>query len=209
VPTLVIDLRANEGGDGAIGNALLSHLITRPLGYFPTQSVTTYERVPYELARFLDTWDYGFFDRTGDVEPITEGTAAGKFQLRSRPYAQRFIQPGPRAYAGTTYALVGAENSSATFVLADLLQRSGVARLVGQATGGNQRGLNGGQLAWVILPGSGVAVDIPLLAARYSADTPDASVTPDVPVKRTFEAQAAGVDQELEAVRRLLGKQGR
>jgi hypothetical protein len=209
VPTLVIDLRANEGGDGAIGNALLSHLITRPLGYFPSQSVTTYERVPYELARFLDTWDYGFFDRTGDVEPITEGTAAGKFQLRSRPYAQRFIQPGPRAYAGTTYALVGAENSSATFVLADLLQRSGVARLVGQATGGNQRGLNGGQLAWVVLPSSGVAVDIPLLAARYSVDTPDASVTPDVPVKRTFEAQAAGVDQELEAVRRLVGKQGR
>jgi len=55
----------------------------------------------------------------------------------------------------------------------------------------------------------GVAVDIPLLAARYSVDTPDASVTPDVPVKRTFEAQAAGVDQELEAVRRLVGKQDR
>lgn len=31
----------------------------------------------------------------------------------------------------------------------------------------------------------GVAVDIPLLAARYSVDTPDASVTPDMPVKRT------------------------
>jgi hypothetical protein len=44
----------------------------------------------------------------------------------------------------------------------------------------------------------GVAVDIPLLAARYSVDTPDASVTPGVPVKRTFEAQAAGVDQELD-----------
>ena len=38
-----------------------------------------------------------------------------------------------------------------------------------------------------------VAVDIPLLAARYSVDTPD------VPVKRTFEAQAAGVDQELDS----------
>ena len=37
----------------------------------------------------------------------------------------------------------------------------------------------------------------------------DASVTPGVPVKRTFEAQAAGVDQELEAVRRLIGQEGR
>jgi hypothetical protein len=31
----------------------------------------------------------------------------------------------------------------------------------------------------------------------------------DLRVKRTFEAQAAGVDQELEAVRRLVGKQDR
>jgi hypothetical protein len=30
----------------------------------------------------------------------------------------------------------------------------------------------------------GVAVDIPLQAARYSVDTPNASVTPDVPVKQ-------------------------
>ena len=55
----------------------------------------------------------------------------------------------------------------------------------------------------------GVAIDISLLAARYSVDTPDASVTPEWLVKRTFEAQAAGVDQELEAVGRLIGKQDR
>ncbi len=140
---------------------------------------------------------------------ITEGTAAGKFQLKSRPYAQRFIQPAGQPYAGKTYALVGPENSSATFVLADLLQRSGVATLVGQATGGNQRGLNGGQLTWVTLPHSGVAVDIPLLAARYGVTTPDTSVTPDVVVQRSFAAQAAGVDQEMEAMRRLITQRGK
>jgi hypothetical protein len=73
----------------------------------------------------------------------------------------------------------------------------------------NRRGLIGGHLAWVILPSSGVAVGIPLLAAPYAVDTPDASVTPDVPVKRTSEAQAAGVEQELAAVRCRIGKQGR
>ena len=144
VPYLVIDIRDNEGGDGAIGNKLLSHLIREPLGYLPSQSITRYERIPTDLLRYLDTWDKSFFDRTGDVAPITEGTAAGKFQLKSRPPLQRFIQPLGTAYAGVTYLLVGPENSSATFALADLAQRSGAATLVGQPTGGNQRGLNGG-----------------------------------------------------------------
>ena len=48
------------------------------------------------------------------------------------------------------------------------------ATLVGQPTGGNLRGLNGGQLAWITLPASGVAVDIPLLAAIHPGDPPDA-----------------------------------
>lgn len=205
IPHLVIDIRANEGGDGAIGNLLLSHLIQKPLGYFPTQSVSNYERVPYPLVRYLDTWDMGFFDRTGDVEPITEGTARGKFQLKSRPVKQQFIEPVAQPYRGVVYALVGPENSSATFVLADLLQRSRAARLVGQATGGNQRGLNGGQLLWVTLPNSGVAVDIPLLAAHYTDTTPDTSVTPDIAVQPSFTARAAGLDQEMQTVRALIG----
>ena len=31
------------------------------------QAISAYERVPYALARYLDTWDFGFFDRTGKV----------------------------------------------------------------------------------------------------------------------------------------------
>ncbi|OYU44125.1 MAG: hypothetical protein CFE44_14645 [Burkholderiales bacterium PBB4] len=201
---LVIDLRANEGGNAAIGNQLLSHLIRQPLGYLPSQSVTNYERVPDRLRKVLDTWDSSFFDRTGDVEPIASGTARGKFQVKSRPMVPRFISPAATPFAGHTLVLVGAENSSATFVLADLLKRSGVATLIGQATGGNQRGLNGGQLAWVRLPHSGVAVDIPLLAAHYDASTPDTSVPPDIAVTPRFAARVAGVDQEMEAAKTLI-----
>ena len=206
VKTLVIDIRDNEGGDGAIGNLLLSYLIDKPLGYRASQSVSAYERVPYPLVRYLDTWDYSFFDRTGDVDLIAEGTAKGKYQLRSRPVNEQFIKPGPVRFSGKTYMLVGPENSSATFVLADLAQRSKVVTLVGQPTGGNQRGLNGGQLTWVTLPHSGVAVDIPLLAAHYSETTPDVSVMPDVFVQPSLQARAAGQDQEFQAVSELIAR---
>jgi C-terminal processing protease CtpA/Prc len=107
-------------------------------------------------------------------------------------------------YRGKTYILIGAENSSATFQFAQLAKQSKAATLVGQTTGGNLRGLNGGQLAWIVLPNSGVAVDIPLLAATYTRTTPDAGIAPDIPVNPSFEARAAGRDQEMETVVRLL-----
>lgn len=206
VPNLVIDIRANEGGDGAIGNHVLSHLIREPIRYQRQQNISSYERVPYALARYLDTWDYSFFDRTGDVEKIAEGTAAGKYRLKSKMATPGLITPVASPYQGRTFVLIGGENSSATFVFADFVQRASAATLVGQATGGNQRGLNGGQLAWVVLPNSGVAVDIPLLAAGHTAATPDASVTPEVQVKPSFAAAKAGRDLEMETAMTAIAK---
>ena len=197
---LIIDIRDNEGGDGAIGLELLSYLVKAPVSYTSDQSVTTYERVPYQFTRYLDTWDYGFFDRTGQVDRIADGPQAGRYTFRPNASKTRTIAPRADRYRGAAWLLVGPENSSATFALAQLVKQTGAATLVGQPTGGNQRGLNGGQLAWVNLPNSGVAVDIPLLASSYGVDTPDASVTPDVLVKRSFDLQAAGRDQEMAAI---------
>ncbi len=206
VPNLVIDIRANEGGDGAIGAVIVSYLLKQPYRYTGNQSVTTYERVPYALVKYLDTWDYGFFDRTGKVVKITEGPQAGKYDFTPRVLGERVIEPVAAPYRGRVFLLVGGENSSASFQFARLAQQGRVATLVGQSTGGNLRGLSGGELTWVTLPNSGVAVDIPLVASQYQFDTPDASVLPDVRVARSFERQKAGRDEEMEAVREILKK---
>ncbi len=204
VQHLVIDIRRNEGGDGAIGLELLSWLVQAPVTAISDQSVSMVERVPYKLARHLDTWDFGFFDRTGMVDPIVDGPQAGRYSFRPNARKEHKISPRPGRFAGKAWLLVGPENSSATFMLAKLAQETGAAILVGQPTGGNQRGLNGGQLAWVTLPESGVAVDIPLLATSYGATTPDAGITPDIVVKPDFALRAAGRDQDMEAVGKLM-----
>lgn len=206
VTDLIIDIRANEGGDGAIGLGLLAYLLNEPMNYISDQSVTMYERVPYQFARYLDTWDFTFFDRTGMVDKITTGPQAGRYSFRPNVTKLHAITPQPDRFGGKTWLLVSAENSSATFAFARLVKQVRAATLVGQPTGGNERGLNGGQLAWVTLPNSGVAVDIPLLASSYQADTPDASVVPDILVQRSFVLQAAKRDQELEAVARAMHK---
>jgi hypothetical protein len=64
---LIIDVRRNEGGDDGIGRMLMAHLLSAPFTQPGHVVQSAYERVPYDLARYLDTWDFGFFDRTGSV----------------------------------------------------------------------------------------------------------------------------------------------
>lgn len=197
---LVIDLRANEGGDDAIGRALLAQLIREPHTQPGGRRESAYERVPYVLARYLDTWDFGFFDRTGQVTR-TDGR---NWRLPDSP--PTVTVPAVRPFQGKVVALVGPQNSSAGYLVARDLKASGAATLLGQPTGGNLRGLNGGQLAWITLPASGVAVDIPLLAHFSPGKPPDAGVQPDVVVLPRWLDVAAGVDTELATALRLLAE---
>ena len=197
---LVLDLRGNEGGDSAIGDSLLARLAVVPTRIPGERAEGAFERVPYALARFLETWDYGFFDRTGKVV----ATGGRNLLLTERDTADRRIAAAPRPWRGRTFALIGPRNRSASFLLARALKTGGVATLVGQATGGNQRGINGSEIAWVTLPESNLAVDVPLVAWFARGDAPDGGVEPDVPVARRFADLVAGVDPEMREVRRLI-----
>ncbi|MEZ4362148.1 MAG: S41 family peptidase [Kofleriaceae bacterium] len=197
VPFLIIDQRRNEGGDGAIVEALLRHLIKAPVRLPARRAEVAYERAPYQLARFLDTWDFRFFDRTGKV---TRGPGRNLIYAAASTRGA-LVQPAARPYRGRTFVLIGPANSSAGFLLAAALKQSGAATLIGQVTGGNQRGLNGGELAWVTLPESGVSFDVPLVAWMPRTPQPDAGIAPDVEVAPAFEDVAAGADPELAAAR--------
>ena len=193
VARLVIDLRQNEGGDSAIGQALLGYLIDAPYEVPPGRLQSAYERVPYDLARYLDTWDFSFFDRTGQV--VRQD--AHRWGPKEAPAPEQVLPSQPR-FRGKVVALVGPRMSSAGFLLARDLKATGAAVLVGETTGGNRRGLNGGQLAWLTLPYSGVAVDIPLIATVHDGE-PDAGIDPDVEIRTSVEDVLAGRDPVRDA----------
>ena len=197
VPNLILDLRLNEGGDDAIGRALMAHVIRTPLTVPAGRVETAHERVPYDLARFLDTWDFSFFDRTGQVVR-DEGR---NWLLKEQP-ADRVITPVAAPYRGRVVLLTGPQMSSAGYLIARDFKASGTATLIGRETGGNLRGLNGGQLTWLVLPVSGVSIDIPLLATFARANPPDRGVLPDLSVRTRLEDVAAGIDPDLVAARR-------
>ena len=201
-PALVVDLRGNEGGDD-VGNVLLAHLAARPLSLDGSRRLVRYRRIPDALAPYLDTWDPSFKDWGDAAKPFDDRF----FRLTRHDDHEDGDRIEPRAprYEGRVFVLIGATNSSATFDFARTVKRSGLATLVGQPTGGNLRGINGGAFFFLRLPNSRIELDLPLIGYFPDAGLPpDQGVDPDVLVERTVQDISANVDAELRAVRREL-----
>jgi acetyl esterase/lipase len=196
---LVIDLRANEGGL-SVGDHLLAHLIGQPLPAEPVVRKTRYRVVPDDLRPYLETWDKSFYDWGANAVDLGDGF----FRLTQYDTAPEgnVVQPIAPRFAGRVWVLVGGVNSSATFEFASAVQRHRLGTLVGQPTGGNQRGITGGAFFFMRLPHSGIEVDVPLIGQFPVTQTPlpDAGLTPDVLVPTTAADIAAGRDPELAEV---------
>ncbi len=201
IPNLILDLRQNEGGDDAIGRALMAYVIAKPFTIPSSRAETAYERAPYDLMRYLDTWDFSFFDRTGQVV-----RGEGRQWVLIEQSADRVVAPVAQPYRGNVALLTGPQMSSAGYIIARDFKASGAAALIGRETGGNLRGLNGGQLTWMVLPTSGVSIDIPLISGFAKTPQPDRGVLPDILVRTRLEDAAAGIDTEMVAAKRWFAK---
>jgi hypothetical protein len=199
-PGLVLDVRGNEGGSDEVLLELARYLVWKPVELPARRSLVRYRRLPPDLGAHLDTWDESFRDFGEDAAPRGDGF----FELRSASRAGRRLEPGPDAYRGRIVLLVDAANSSATFTLASVLKDGGLATLVGQPTGGSRRGLNGGKIFFLRLPGSGIEVDVPVVGTFPLEEQPDEGVRPDVLVEPSVEDVLAGRDAALAAAQASL-----
>ncbi|MCC4617814.1 S41 family peptidase [Xanthomonas campestris pv. asclepiadis] len=201
IPALVIDLRGNEGGLD-VGSVLLGYLSAGEIAAPQMRTLVHYRRLPDALAAYVTTWDASFRDW---------GTRAVAYDARfytlnpvAGADAQDRVTPNAPHFNGKVFVLIGPDNSSATFTFVQRVQRSGLATLVGQPTGGNLRGTNGSAFFFLHLPNSQIEVDLPLVARFPTTVQPDRGVVPDVPVNITAEDLQHGRDVEMDAVSALL-----
>lgn len=199
---LVLDLRGNEGGLD-VGDEILPYLASRPIDVPVAPRLMRYRDVPTALDPYLDTWDASFRHWGGDARRVDDRF----FQLEGdgESDGHAHIHPRPPRFAGPVFVLIGPDNSSATFQFAERVRASGLGTLVGRATGGNRRGINGGAFFFLRLPASGLEVDVPLIARLAPGNPPDAGLEPDVETRPTLESIVDGRDLEMAAVRRLVG----
>jgi hypothetical protein len=200
-PALVIDLRENEGG-ADVGSELLAHLVDREVPLPGYVRKTRYRTSPPELRPYLDTWDPSFHDWGDEATPLGDGFY--RLERAGLSAEGERVQPVAPHFRGRVFVLTSAVNSSATFDFARDVRRAGIGTLVGQTTGGNLRGINGGAFFFLNLPNSRIEIDLPLIGQFPLEPQPDAGLRPDIEVRASAADLASGRDLELEAVRQAL-----
>ena len=196
---LVIDIRGNEGGEDC-GDAILARLIDTPFEPPKIEQRLRFRRTPKALDPYLDTWDDSFRTLGEGASSLPDG-----FFLRPGSAEALRIEPrGPRLRLPVR-VLTSPVNSSATFQFASNVRALQAGKLVGQATGGNRRGINGGCFFFVRLPASGIEFDLPLVGYFPKVPQPDAGLLPDLPIDPTITDLVEGRDPVLLAAIRSIG----
>ncbi len=198
ISNLIIDIRGNSGGTTRVAYEIISRIAKKPVRVMSERFVC-YETVPDNLRRYLTTWDNSFFDRRGTIEKFNDRL----YRLVSEDENKFIIEPKQNVFTGKVYLLVDESNSSATFFLAKLMKENGLATLAGRQTGGNQKGITGGNLFFLELPNSGIEIDIPLIATIAPDGTPDSGIIPDIMIEQDIENFTYGIDTELEYLKSL------
>jgi hypothetical protein len=102
------------------------------------------------------------------------------------------------------FIIADSSNASATFQFLEYLQKNKLAKIVGQTTGGNKQGINGGNYFFLSLPNSKIEFDIPVYFQAPLQLQKDVSIVPDFIVKKQVDDIGYNFDREMDTVKRLI-----
>lgn len=208
---LIIDLRGNGGGDTDVGYELARYLARKKLpAYLKGRRLVRNVSAQPEILEYLDTYSDAL--KAG----VRDGLRASKYrkwgngffeilpsaELESYPH----VVPYADRFAGKTYLISDASNASATFQFLEYAQDHKLGTIVGQETGGNRQGINGGNYFFLSLPNSKIEIDVPVYFQSPSKPQKDTGIVPDRIIAPLVDDIAAGVDTELNYVLGLIGK---
>ena len=115
------------------------------------------------------------------------------------------VEPYESRFTGRTFIIADSSNASATFQFLDYVQQFKLATIVGQPTGGNRQGINGGNYFFLSLPNSKVEIDIPVYFQAPLLSQPDRGVVPEFVVKREPRDVGNVFDREMDTIRKMIG----
>lgn len=207
---LVVDLRGNEGGDD-VGSIILQR-------FSPTVNadkflpLVRFQQLPDEFRPWAKEWDgspwndKAWIASTSALQtPVAAAPAGVTYYLRKEDDDETAPASPSRRLSCKLMVLVDSSVSSATFNFSHAVQANHLGTVIGEPTGGNQRGINGGQFIFIRLPYSKIEVDIPLVGTFPTSPQPNGGLMPDVRVQVTAKSVAAGTDPIFGKALQLIG----
>lgn len=198
---LILDLRRNEGG-GDISSLLLDFLMDAPFVEYD-QIYTSFVGQP-AAAQHCENANEVIFDPNWS-EPGPDGL----YQLR--PEYKGLITgalertPRPDAFTGELVVLISGATGSAAAKVSAVLDREDRGRFVGEETGGAAAGATAFGYCRLLLPDSGISVELPLIWFEREMDIPNGrGVLPDLEVDAGRTPPVTAQDDVLNAALDLL-----
>lgn len=196
---LILDIRQNEGGAEVARDEVMSYLISKPIPCFnQIRRLYKYLRIPDSLQTYLRTWDKSF--REPKDPALFSFTTDKLYQENKSLTSCDTLIPKANGFKGNVYLITDVTNSSATFLMADIVKKYKLATVVGEMTGGSQQGINGGQFFFLYLPNSNIEMDLPLVFQTSIQKSPDVGIKPDYEVKTTYSDIAKGADPQVQFI---------
>lgn len=197
---LVIDVRANGGGDAGISTLLTQYLVNKKFKIADSlyavarssryRGYIQWQRVYWLMTRF-----------------VTRKRADGNYHFGY--YERHYFKPRRKHhYDGNVYLLTGGNSFSATTLVLKAIQGQPNVKIIGEETGGGAYGNTAWMIPDVRLPETGVRFRLPKFRLVMDKDLvkDGRGVLPDIEVRATPELILKGVDPKLEVVRELIKK---
>ena len=196
---LVIDIRANGGGD-----IIKSVFLTRYLRDTPFKVADTAYAVSNNLKPFTKFISHGFFNNIG-LHFVTHKEKDGKYHFG---YWERhtFKPKQKNHFDGNVFILTNGLTFSASSLFCNAVKGQENIKLVGEETGGGWYGNSGIMIPDITLPNTKMRVRLPFFKLVQYDHIPvkGTGVIPDIYVGVSWRDVLKGVDTKIEKVKQII-----